>query len=757
MDTQLLINGYAVQLSERPTFPFSFSINELTDLSKRSGASSKTITLPGTSQNMALFTSVFDMTSAQSPNGQQTTLVDFDPTIKAEARVYQNGLLQFNGTAQLLSCKINVGFYTFEISLVSEVIDYISKMQAVKINELDFSEFNHPLVLARVTETWAGNNYINGVSTPVKTAGNWDGIGYYYGLIDYGFPRNQPEKFSIDQLPLQIFVYGILQKLFEKVGLTWDSEFLESAFFKRRSLAYQGGELPKITPAQALNDSAYNVESSTSPYILQAQQAGSIVQQVINGTPGFIPTFGNATFADAIDVIVVTDLRNQMLTNVPMLFRSAIQGLFNFHYVGRHLLELDFDLGGATFAGINATYKLRAVIYKNNSVVSIEDVYTGQITSTALSQSFTIDFDYLRAIDMQINDEARVSLRLDINFAGIDLAGYSGQNISYNAQLSTIDTQVNFERQVAELSLGSTVYLSALLPDLNGADFFNGICKMYNLLVSPDKFEATKLMIEPLIDYYKPSNDAIDLTDKLDEKEQIEIIPSVNFSSKRYAFNFADSSDYYNTKYNEDQGEQYGSFLLENQSQLVSNETKYLLPFQQVPLADIPENSSTYTGLVVPRLFAVNTTELGVTEVVPYKGKPFIVQVGSLREVHFKLTDEHGTSHSYTHYPYVGHLDDIDNPTFDDNFGVPDLVYYAAPTYTQNNLWQYHEQFIKELISRYGSLLKCSMRWNEADIYGLDFRDLIKLDGVVYRLQKISDYNPTNDNSTKTELLKYIR
>lgn len=110
MDTQLLINGFEVDLAERPTFPFSFSVVELTDLSKRSGASSKTITLPGTAVNQALFNSVFQLTSAQDPNSQVSSLIDFDPTVKATAQVYQNGLLQFNGTAQLLSCKLSKGF-----------------------------------------------------------------------------------------------------------------------------------------------------------------------------------------------------------------------------------------------------------------------------------------------------------------------------------------------------------------------------------------------------------------------------------------------------------------------------------------------------------------------------------------------------------------------------------------------------------------------------------------------------------------------
>lgn len=752
MDTQLLINGFEVDLAERPTFPFSFSVVELTDLSKRSGNSSKTITLPGTAKNQALFNSIFQLTSIDNVNGQASSLVDFDPTIKATAQVYQDGLLQFNGIAQFGSCKRMGGFWVFEISVVSEVIDYVAKMQQLKLNELDFSEYDHLLTLSNVTETWAGYNQINGAASPINTGGNWDGIGYYYGLIDYGFDRVDAYTWGVEQFPLQVFMYGILKKIFDKIGLTWDSAFLESSFFKRRALAYQGGALPSITAAQAANDSALNVESSPAAYIIDAQQAANIQQQVINGTPEYIITFGTATFADAIDVVVVQDLRSQMITNLPALFRAAVKGLFNFHYVGRHLIELDFNLAGASISAINGSYTLKAVIYKNNAVFAFEDVYTGQITSTSASQSFTIDFDYFRQFNAEINDELQVSLRLVVAFSGVDFTGYSGQPLSYNVKVSTIDTQVNFEKQASELTPGGTVYLSSILPDMTASDFFNGICKMYNLLVSPDKFEPTKLMIEPLIEYYKAPAEALNFTDKLDEKEMIEIVPSINYASKRYIFKFAEDDDYFNMDYLQRNGGRFGDFTVYNQSQFASQDTVYQLPFSQKLMTDIPVDDSTYTGIVVPRVLSLQAAgSLSVK-----KGKPFVVQVGRLRNVSFRVVDELGVTHSYSDYPYVGHLDDIDNPTFDDNFGVPDEVYWAGATYTQNNLYQYHEQFIKELVNRYGRLVKCSIRWNSADIYALDFRYLLNIDGVVYRLQKISDYNPTNDNSTKTELLKYI-
>lgn len=753
MDTQLIINGYEVDLAERPTFPFSFSVIELTDLSKRSGSSSKTITLPGTSKNQALFNSIFELTSIQDPNGQSSTLIDFDPTVKATAQVYQNGLLQFNGIAQLLSGKLNKGFWSYELSLVSEVIDYVAKMQEIKINELDFSEYDHLLRLERVTETWDGFNYINGATTSIKSGADWTGLGYYYGLIDYGFNRQDATTWGVEQFPLQVFMYGILQKLFDAIGLSWNSEFLETQRFKKLALAYQGGDLPTITAAQAADMSATNEQISGSTYYIEGLTPANIQQQVINGTPEFIIGFGENTFSAALNVNTTLDPNSQVVSQSPFLFKAAVKGLFNFEYSGTQDFDLNFNLSGATILGINATYKLKAVIYKNNAVYSIEDVYYGSITSTALSQSYSISFSYSKPISLNINDEVRVSFRLVINMTGIDISGYSGQTLNYFAGIKPNLSAANMTKQITQIAPNELVSLSAILPDMTGSDLFNGICKMFNLLVSPDQFEPTQLNIEPLVEYYKPINEALPFTHKLDPNEQIEITPSVNYASKQYIFKWAEDDDYFNKEYKDRFDEQFGSFTVYNQSQYASQNTVYQLPFSQKLLADIPLDDSSFTGIIVPRCLSVQSGSAAMSK----KGKPFVVQIGDLRKVHiFSVIDEMGTQNDYLRYPYVGHLDSIDTPTFDLNFGVPDVVYWLNATYTQNNLYQYHEQFIKELVSRYGRLVKCSLRWNAADIYALDFRYLLQIDGVLYRLQKISDYNPTNDNSTKTELLKYI-
>jgi hypothetical protein len=753
MGAELYINDRLIDLGEAPIFPLTFSVIELTDISKRSGAKSKTVTIPGTQQNCQYLSSIYTLDVATNPSGNQSDFINFDPTVKADARYYQNGLLQFKGIGQLLSCAFENGTWRFEISLISDIRDFIAEMAKLKINELDFSEYNHTLNMFNVEQTWAGFNQIDGSNTPIKAGSSWFGIGYYYGLIDYGFDRVSADTFGIDQMPLQVFIYGILQKLFEKVGLTWNSDFLESDLFKRQALAYQGGQLPAISPGQADNDSAFTTETPNgNGYIITGLQAFDVNPYSVSGSNLFFYDVAS-TFSDWVDGSIVQDNLNQIDSLAPTKFKCLSQGLFNFNYYGRHVVDLDFFLNGASISFVNGNYSLNLTIFKNGAVYSQETVYSAQITSTALSQSLIFDFNYSRSFNADINDQFTIGIRLIVNMSSISIAGYSpNTSISYGFNVSTYDTRVDFAKQIQELTPGSTVFLSTILPDLPGDVFFNGICKMFNLLVSPSSTDSTRLEIEPLISYYLPSDQALNWTDKLDTSQLIEVIPSINFASKNYRFRFADDDDYYNKLYFDTQGGQYGSFELNAQNQWGTNDTVYQLPFAQKVLVNIPINDTTFTGIIVPRTFIVNSD----SNVEPKQGKPFIVQVGNLRSVPFRVIDEASATNTFSEYPYVGHVDDIDNPTFDLNFGVPKVFYWSGAQFTSNNLYQYHEQFIKEMISRFGKLLKASIHLNSSDIFQLDFQYLIQINGVIYRLQKILDYNSADDNSTKVELLKYI-
>jgi hypothetical protein len=234
------------------------------------------------------------------------------------------------------------------------------------------------------------------------------------------------------------------------------------------------------------------------------------------------------------------------------------------------------------------------------------------------------------------------------------------------------------------------------------------------------------------------------------------VTPTINFASNTYNFVFEQDDDYYNFYYAQDVRKQYGAFSLDSQNQFAKNTTEFKLPFSQKLLVNIPVDESTFTNIIVPRSFQVKTEQDGTSAIAIKKGKPFLVQLGPMTSATWEYIDEDGIATTEGSYPYVGHLNSLTSPTFDFNFGVPEYVFYQDAAYTTNNLFHYHERYIKEVISRFGKLLTCYIKIDNSMINMLNFKELINIDGVIYRLQKVSDFDSGKDNTTLVELIRII-
>lgn len=736
MAGELYINDRLIDIDQTLPFPLTFNISDIRDVSSRKGNKSKTITIPGTNNNSALFRSIFLLTYSDETTQTNSAFLDFDPSIKATARYYNNGILEFNGIAQLQECKLKDGTWSFDLTLVSDTIDYISRMNKIKINELDFSEYNHALTKANQFETWSGFNQVNGVSTPIQTGTDWDGVGYYYGLIDYGYSRSATDKFDCDQIPPQVFVYGILKKLFDYAGITWNSTFFESQDFKKLLMAYFGGNFPTITPAQQANDS------------VTAKELNNASGFIVNGSTTFTGFGGSVSFPDAnlsdvVDVAVISDPLGQTTSSTPFNITAGTTGMYTFEYNGTHQLDIKFDQTTLNWFNV----RLSVLVIKNGTVIATDIVYQDSVVSLSGDYSNIFGFTYSRQVNCSINDQIKFGVTLIVE-AGLSVGV---DTLTRTIELTSLPTAVNFMKTIQELVPGGTVAVGSFLPDMTGDVFFKGLVTMFNLMVKPSTQDSSVLEIEPLSQFYNGSQNALDWTQLVDYSKDLQVTPTINYASKEYNFNFKQDGDYWNGQYQNEFLDNYGEFTILSQSEYATEVTNMALPFSQKPLVEI------HRDLIVPASYQINFDSGGAGKVVPKKGSAFIVYVGKLRSATWKYHDEFNNQHNLTDYPYVGHLDDIDAPKSDLNFGVPEYVYYPATVYTNNNLLQYHNTFIQELVSRYGKLLTCFAKIDTAIINTLDFRNLININGVVYRLQKISDYDSTKDRTTQIELLRLIQ
>jgi hypothetical protein len=742
MAGELFINDRLVDLDQSIPFPLTFNISDIKDLTARKGNKSKTIKLPGTRRNHELMLSVFTLSSIDKISDDESDFVDFDPSIKATAKYYQNGLLEFNGVAQLMECTLSNGVWTFDVTLVSDTIDYIARLQKIKVNELGWSEYNHALTLVNQQNSWSGLIEENGSPAYVYSSPDWDGRGYYYGLIDYGYTRPTPSTFGVEHMPPQVFVYEVLEKAFAYAGITWTSTFMESQLFKRLLLAYAGGDLPTIDSTQSNNDSAFTTEANNAG-------SGAIIKGTVQQYGSGIAFMNDLTLIDNYDCTVNQDNINQLQTTSPVLFVSATEGLVTVNYLGDH--DITWTTNAALIYG---DYNVRLAIFKNGILISNDVIYQGVLEGVGNGHSLTFTFDYSRQINLLINDA--LTFKISYNLLASQGLGTTGLTF-ITTEIISNTADLNITRDTQTLSAGGTVNLAAFLPDMTCDVFLKGIITAFNLFIKPSVADPSIVEIEPLNDFYNAAGDAIDWTYKIDKSKDLTVTPTINFAAKNYKFNFEQDDDYFNTKYVEDVQKQYGQFLIESQSQFAINDAVFKLPFSQKLLARIPEDSpSSFTDLIVPRSFQIKTNEDGTSTMEKKKGKPFIVQLGDLRAGVWEHRSETGVDDNLTDYPYVGHLDSIDSPSFDFNFGVPDFVFWSTSVYTTNNLYIYHEKFIKELVSRFGKQLTCSAMLAPEDINALDFKNLINIDGIVYRLQKVSDYDSGKNTSTQIELIRII-
>ena len=747
MNGELYINGRLIDINQAVPFPFTYNISDVKDLSSRKGNKSKTITLPGTANNCALMATVYLTTSREKiVSAAESQFLDFDPTIKSTCQYYENGLLVFEGIAQLLQCKCINGVWSFEISMISNQIDYIALMKKIKINELNFDEYNHTCDITQQSETWTGFNRVNNVITSIKSGADWLGIGYYYGLIDYGYTRASANTFRVDEITPSVFVYGVLKKLFAAVGVTFESTFFETQRFKKLLVAYYGGTLPTITAGDATAASVTSNEINNAGGFIMNQSTTSATESV---SGSLIQVFQNPTvMVDNVDVTLVTDPSTQTLTTSPFKFKAKSLGIFNIEYNGSHIITLTKT--PVVFAdSVQFTYKSYLIIKKNNVVISTNQIFNG-LGNVSNTISQTKAFTFLSSINLLQNDELSFEIKTNLFLYNNGFSNSTNSTIQFKAASSTV--VLNIRKQVQQLSPGNTVRINQFLPEMTGDVFFKGIITMFNLYLRPKTLNPTIIEIEPLNDFYGDSNSALDWSYLVDRSKEIKVTPTTNLAAKNYNFQFENQVDLYNDKYLNDKKEQYGSFLFDTQNQYATNNTDLKVPFAQVPLVLLAS-----TTLIMPRTFQIVFSEFASGTKSPTKGKPFIVQLGDLRSGTWNHRNGSNVDTLRTTYPYVGHLDSIGTPTFDLNFGVPQIVYYTALAYTNNNLYAYHETFIKEIVSRYGKLVTLSVMLNSSIINQLDFKKLILIDGVVYRLQKINDFDPGKEDSTQIELIRILQ
>lgn len=690
MVSEIFIENQRLDLSEDISALLTFALDDIKEFSYRNTTFSKTIVLPGTSRNNYLFGHIFDVRVNNSFNASgDNVATNFNPAVQANCLMFQNRVQIFKGTLRVLEIIIDNGIPEYEVSVVGEMGGLVSSIGAKRLEDLDFSAYDHIWNASGITDSW--------VATP--------GTGYYYPLVDYGDVSVDKIDYDIRAFRPALFVREYIDKIITGAGYRWESDLMETDRFKRL-----------VVPN---NQKEFQRRTST---ILDVNR--SVTYQVLNGTLNPGPSIAPPQYLK---------LPNGSLGSF------TANGDFNeFTYTGSDPLTISLNLEfTGTFTG--QLWTLHCKVEKNGTpVVDLGDVSSPH----AAPVNFTRDLaDY--PIDIVTNDVIRIAFTLTNG------GGVTNYQLDIDEGFLTIRTATPVW---SNISVGETLNINDGIPrNILQKDFLSSIIRLFNLYVYEDNFTSKKIYLKPYVDFYDLNPSGVtDWNYKIDRSKVIRYRPMSELGARYYDFKFKSDNDYYNELYRKTYNESYGDRVFDSEFQLINDRESIEVIFSPSVLVG-------YTGAdkIVSALYKLsNSVEertatnirimqtMNVTGITSWSIKDGVTSIQS----------------GLTNYGYGGHYNDPDAPADDIHFGVPNELYFelltGAINVTQFNV--YWSSYMAEITDKASRLMTASIKLNTADIFDLDFSKLKFVDGSYWRLNKIEDWNASDPDVCKVELLKVI-
>lgn len=755
MNTEIIVNNQSLQLTEDLSMAFTYSISDIRQPEKRQTDFSKTITIPATKQNNQIFSHIYKIDKLINTTNYNVNFTpEFNPNLKATAKVYIDGINVFDGVIQLLNINIldNTNI-NYEVCLFGKLSNIFYNLGEDYLTNLDLSEYDHAYSRTNQVNSWATSIKKNGSTYVNFSGGNPTGEGYVYPLADYGY--NNGLTYKVNQLFPAIYAKTYIDKIFDYAGFTYTSDFFDSNFFKRLIIPYNKF---KTTMSQdELNARKFYINyPDFSTYL--------------NGIDGFIETvvklqFNNETVAPAFDT---NNLWNNQFTNG---FKPNAAGYYNLKWnitgIAVDFQTLDGSTAQSAGSGAKVEYYIR--LWKedvNNNSTMLDEYHEtinfADVTPFGSTLETTTLPNYTGTesnIFLLSTDKIYFEVRVSRDGAFIRAGGTPSNPYSDTLVQPRIEGLANsyFYDEPINTSIGedTTFYMNKAVPvNVKQKDFFTSIIKMFNLYVDVDPENELNLLIEPRNDFY--NTDVIDWTYKLDTASNFQINPMGDLENKRYTFTYKEDSDHYNKVYKDNNNRIYGDAIFEVNNDFVKDENK-----NEVIFSPTPAVGSSLHNRVIPTFlkYDSNNINTNITAITQKEGMDTNIRIlyySGLKSCGtWYLNSDIYASASYTSYPYANHLDDPAASTLDLNFGVPMQIFFQTSFYTGNTLYNvYWSDLMGSITDPDSKIVTCYMNLKPTDILQLSFKKLYLIDGNYYRLNKIFDYDPLSVKVTKVEFLK---
>ena len=809
-----------LDITDHSDFPLAltFQISDFKDLTSTTGDYSKTFKIPATKNNNKIFKNIFSPISDNynSITNQKPCRIQFNNLYSLVGLIQLDGVGGYGQTPSYYNCV----FFGSNLSWASKLQDKPMNLIDWGSNGEGIT-YNKNSIVATWQHTDSDNTSKSPIVYPITSYGEYNEEGVqdsiqlldtkfgtgqtscsdclgYFGFHSSGIEYGTPNPVA-DWRPA-VFIKQTIDKIFSQVGgsqvdgigYVVNSVFMETDIFKK---------LVWLLPNFKYNN--HDSRTIKFDYGNTFKNEGLIKSILVAPTNSVVypPPFQITEFTfnlnNSSDFVLNTDTDNTGW--------DPSTGIFTAQEYGNYTTQLNnfgFYWEKTVYNGgsLDVEYVKIVLQVKTVGETSFNTVDFSQSSSLYLSgsgsQSGSLVFPSTTSSRfLNKNDQIRLKV-----FIKARTVAYSGNQLtisifgSSNPVSPTISNIANATYNIAldpfNVEYGQTYDLKDVInADYSQVDFIKGVAHAFNLQMITDENTRT-ISIEPFDTFYKPYSDAIDWTYKLDRISEVSDNWLENDLKRTLVFKYKSDGADAKVKH---RGEEFFHNIEDEYpyreilpKTFKKGDSTFENPFfagtynaQDQESVGSPFIDTAYSAC----LWTENTSSNDTGR--PDKGYEFlprllywkkyspasgsgskIAKVQTWNSITNFITANASANPTYTLstiYPQATMLNR-------DDFGSPNLAYGnawvrnyndATGVYTdyvsQRGLYDTYYRFMFEMLKLRPRLRTVYIDLSITDVINLDFRKLVYIDGVYWRINKISDYMPNKIKSTKVELVEWLQ
>jgi hypothetical protein len=604
---------------------------------------------------------------------------------------------QISGFIRLTEILANDGRIEYNCTIHGEGANLFTDLENAKLNELDFSEYNHTCNIINIKDSWDNQIYIDGVQEAFEY-----GRGYVWTQV---LPKRtilntDINEWKADDHTPALYAKTIVDKIFATKGYKYtDDSFFTSDRFKRLIVPFANNGLEA---------------SGATDRLFQAETTGTTFT---SGTTDFTIPFGNDSASGNFDNGGNYDTTTYEYT-VP------VGGVYAFYFAPNITFTAPTPLGSPV-----------------DTILEFSFVINGTTTITQLIDSNNVDNTTWTFTDIR-NIQRRFAAGDTIKVQIESVQYYDSNSLAQFIPFGTmaIGSQTYFYNGTSASSIvyNETVDFGFFFGDKNTQrDFMLSLVRMFNLYV--EQTDAKTLRFVPRDEFYNGAKQ--DWSQLLDYDQPHEIVPMGELQNNPYVFTYKEGTDYGSKDHKQKTGRIYGDRTLRIDNDFVKSEKKIEVAFASTTMYN--KNN---------KFFALASDDKG-----NHTDDLRILYYNGLRQVptYFLYDETKPSNPNLEFYPVTTHMDNPYDMQFDLSFGMP--PYTVLPlgfNYSNQNLVNvYYYKTIAEIIDKNSKIFRGYFRITPNEFANIRFNSLYFFEGQYWRLNKVIDFNPTQEGLTQCEFL----